>query len=169
MLRAVRNARATPALAATVITHRTGGGHRTGRAEVDHNARTWSLVEGSTAFSYCPDRGWVIDSVTGTEKLPRDRDDWLPQGLLPFFPLALPIWGGDGDDFQVQRAELRHGQVTLGFAHMEDPKFTGTAVIDTRLDLVTEFTTSPERVSVTDIRLVGGLPTPNDFLGTGPP
>lgn len=168
VMKAVRNARAQPALTATVTTQGYNGEKRTGRADVDYNARRWSLIEGNAAFSYTPDQGWTIGSATGTEMPPRDRDDWLPQGLLPFFPLALPIWGGDGDDFQVESAEPSDGRVTLTFAHTEDPGFRGTAVIDTRRGIVMEFTTPAGSVVITDIRVAGEIPTEGDTLGRRP-
>ena len=156
ILAAVRSSRLQPPCAGTVHLEERAGGSRAVQVEVHYGDMTWTFTDGQDTYSFTPSGGGTIQGATGdVQQIPRDRDDYLPEEILPFFPLAMPIWGGMQDDFRVVQAEADATGVRLSLVHVEDPRFTGSAYVDTGYGVVTEFET-PARRSV--VRDLGRLP-----------
>lgn len=151
ILTAVRNARLHPALTASVDIVSPAGERTTGTAVVSHRERTWKYTDSLGTITFTPEDGARVESRAGTEVIPRDRDDWLPEGIAPFFPLAMPFWGGVSDNFRVVNADAGDGGVRLSLVHLEDPKFTGSAFVNTRYGVVTEFETPAHKLFVRDL------------------
>lgn len=117
---------------------------------------TWKFSDGLNTYSFTPSGGGRIESRTGdSQRIPRERDDYLPEEFAPFFPLSMPIWGGMQDNFRVVGAEAQAGGVRLSLVHVEDPSFTGSAFVDTEYGVVTEFETPAQSFVVRDL---GRLP-----------
>ena len=117
---------------------------------------TWKFTDGLTTYSFTLSHGRRIESRAGnSQRIPRERDDYLPAEIAPFFPLSMPIWGGMQDDFRVVGAEAEAGGVRLSLAYVGDPGFTGTAFVGTEYGVVTEFSTPAQSLSVRDL---GRLP-----------
>lgn len=151
VLAAVRRARLVPALSASVDIVGPSGDRTTGTATVSYSDRTWTYSDSYGTTTFTPEEGTRVESRAGTEVIPRDRDDWLPEGIAPFFPLSMPIWGGKADNFRVVNAEAGDGGVRLSLAHVEDPNFTGSAFVDTSFGVVTEFETPAQKLFVRDL------------------
>lgn len=156
VLTAVRNSRLRPPCAGSVHIEDRAGGSWAAQAEVHYGDMTWKFTDGSNSYSFTPSAGGAIESGPGNvRRIPRDRDDYLPEEIVPFFPLSMPIWGGMQDDFRVVGAEADATGVRLALVHMEDPGFTGSAYVDTEYGVVTEFETPALRLVVRDL---GRLP-----------
>ena len=156
ILSAVRSARLRPPCAGSVLIEDRAGGSRSAQAEVHYGDMTWKFTDGLNTYSFTPSGGSRIESHTGdTQRIPRDRDDYLPEEIVPFFPLSMPIWGGMQDNFRVVGAEADATGVRLSLVHMEDPSFTGSAFVDTEYGVVTEFETPAQKLVVRDL---GRLP-----------
>ena len=156
VLASVRSSRLRPPCAGSVNIEDPSGGSRTFQAEVHHGEMTWSFTDGAITHSFTPSGGGTVQSRAGdVQRIPRDRDDYLPEEILPFFPLSMPIWGGMQDNFRVVGAEAGATGVRLSLVHMEDPSFTGTAFVDTEYGVVTEFVTPAQKLVVRDL---GRLP-----------
>ena len=156
LLAAVRSSRLRPPCTGTVYIKDRSGGSRSAQAEVHHGDMTWKFTDGLITHSFTPSRGGRIESRAGTsQRIPRERDDYLPEEIAPFFPLSMPIWGGMQDNFRVVGAEALAGGVRLALAHVDDPSFTGTAFVDTGYGVVTEFSTPAQSLSIRDL---GRLP-----------
>lgn len=156
ILAAVRSSRLQPPCAGSVHLEDRAGGSRSAQAEVHHGDMTWTFTDGHDTHSFTPSVGGTIESAAGdVRQLPRERDDYLPEEILPFFPLAMPIWGGMQDDFRVVGAEADAAGVRVSLVHVEDPGFTGSAYVDTGYGVVTEFETPARRFVVRDL---GRLP-----------
>ncbi len=156
ILAAVRSSRLRPPCAGSVHIEDRAGGSRSAQAEVHYGDMTWSFTDGLNAYSFTPSGGGTIQSRAGdVQRIPRDRDDYLPEEIVPFFPLSMPIWGGMQDNFRVVGAEADATGVRLSLVHMEDPSFTGSAFVDTEYGVVTEFETPAQRFVVRDL---GRLP-----------
>ena len=156
ILAAVRSSRLRPPCAGHVHIEDRSGGGRSVQAEVHYGDMTWKFTDGLTTYSFTPDSGGRIESRTGdSRRIPRERDDYLPEEIAPFFPLSMPIWGGMQDNFRVVGAEPAATGVRLSLVHMEDPSFTGSAFVDTEYGVVTEFETPAQRLF---LRGLGRLP-----------
>jgi hypothetical protein len=152
IISSIRDARSRPAVLATVETTEEGGRRSVAKAQVDFNARVWSLTEGNGGYAFHPDNGWSISSDGDVETVPRERDDWIPEGMLLFFPLSLRIWGGKLDDWRVIDAEATEGEARLSFQHKEDTELFGQATIDLRWGIATDYTTPWERTTLQDVK-----------------
>lgn len=158
ILAAVRSSRLRPPCAGSVDIEDQSGGSRSAQAEVHYGDMAWKFTDGSNTYSFTPADGGKVESSTGnTQRVPRERDDYLPEEIAPFFPLSMPIWGGMQDNFRVVDAEADSGGVRLSLVHVDDPSFTGSAFVDTEYGVVTEFETPGQRLSVRDL---GRLPRP---------
>ena len=132
------------------------GGSRSARAEVHYGDMTWKFTNGLNTYSFTLSHGRRIESRAGnSQRIPRERDDYLPAEIAPSFPLSMPILGGMQDDFRVVGAEAEAGGVRLSLAYVGDPSFTGTAFVGTEYGVVTEFSTPAQSLSVRDL---GRLP-----------
>jgi hypothetical protein len=152
IISSIRDARSRPAVLATVETTDEGGRRSVAKAQVNFNDRIWSLSVGNVEYAFRPDNGWSIGSDGDVENVPRERDDWMPEGMLHFFPLSLRIWGGQMDDWRVIDAEATEGEVQLSFQHKDDPELFGHATIDFRWGIATDFTTPWERTTLQDVK-----------------
>ena len=156
VLAAVRNSRLQPPCAGTVRIHDRSGGSRVVSAEVHFGDMTWKFTDDRKTYSFTPsDGGRIEHHAGGTERIPRERDDYLPEEIVPFFPLSMRIWGGVQDNYRVVGAEANDLGVRLSLAHVEDPGFTGSAFVDTEYGVVTEYETPAQRFVVRDL---GRLP-----------
>lgn len=157
ILAAVRSSRLRPPCAGSVHIEDQSGASTSAQAEVHYGDMAWKFTEGSRTYSFTPADGGKVESSTGnTQRIPRERDDYLPEEIAPFFPLSMPIWGGIQDNFRVVGAEAKSGGVHLSLVHTEDPRFTGSAFVDTEYGVVIEFETPARRLSVRDlVRLPG--------------
>lgn len=125
VLASVRSSRLRPPCTGVVHIEDSAGGSRSAQAEVHYGDMTWKLMDDRGTYSFTPSRGGMIeDHASGIERIPRERDDYLPEGITPFFPLSAPIWGGLQDDFRVTGARAVDGGVRLSLVHVEDPGFT---------------------------------------------
>lgn len=109
-------------------------------------------------WSFTPARGGRIEYSTGeVEQAPRDRDDYLPPEVALFFPLSMRIWGGIPDDFRVAGAEVEREGVRLALVSIEDLRFTGSAFVNTKYGVVTEYVTPARTFHVRDLSWLPGL------------
>jgi len=152
IISSLRDTRTRPAVLATVETTGRDGRRSVAKALVNFNDRIWSLTEENVEYAFHPETGWTISSDGEAETVPRERDDWMPEGMLLFFPLSLRIWGGKMDDWRVTAAEMTEGEVHLSFRHKEDTDFCGQATIDLQWGIATEFTTPWERTTLQAIK-----------------
>jgi hypothetical protein len=152
IISSIRDTRTRPAVLATVEITDEGGRRSVAKAIVNFNARIWSLTEENVEYAFHPEVGWTISSDGDVETVPRERDDWMPEGMVMFFPLSLRIWGGQMDSWRVIDAEVAGGEVHLSFQHKEDTEFFGRATIDLQWGVVTEFTTPWERTTLQDVK-----------------
>ena len=153
IISAVRDARTRPAVIATVENTRSGGDRIVAKAQVNFNDRIWSLTDENGASAFHPESGWTISHSDGAvENVPRERDDWMPPEMLLFFPLSLPIWGGQMDNWRVIDAEVSGGDAHLSFQHKDDTAFFGQATIDLQWGVAMEFTLPWERTTLQDIK-----------------
>ncbi|MCU1561871.1 MAG: hypothetical protein JWN05_250 [Arthrobacter sp.] len=58
------------------------------------------------------------------------------------------IWGGIPDNFRVAGAEVEGEGVRLALVALEDPRFTGSAFVNTKFGVMTEYVTPAQRFSV---------------------
>ncbi|SDL30597.1 hypothetical protein SAMN04487913_10829 [Arthrobacter sp. ok362] len=153
ILTAVRNSLMQRRLGATVdVVDMEGGDRRSAEVIVSYSYRTWSVTDENKLWSFTPARGGRIEYSTGeVEQAPRDRDDYLPPEIALFFPLSMRIWGGIPDDFRVAGAEVEGEGVRLALIALEDPRFTGSAFVDTKYGVMTEYETPARRFSVRDL------------------
>jgi hypothetical protein len=152
ILSSIRDARTRPAVLATVETTHSGGRRNVVKAHMNFNDRIWSLTEQDVEYAFNPENGWTIVSDGEVDAVPRARDDWMPEGMVMFFPLALPIWGGQMDDWRVNGAEVTEGHAHLSFQHKDDLELLGHATIDLHWGIATEFTLPGERTTLQDIK-----------------
>jgi hypothetical protein len=153
IISAVRDARFGPAVMATVVTTRSGVRRSVETARVSFGDRIWSLTDENGASAFHPESGWTISHSDGAvENVPRERDDWIPPGLLLFFPLSLPIWGEQMDSWRVIDAEVSGGDAHLRFQHKDETELFGQATIDLQWGIATEFTMPWERTTLQDIK-----------------
>ncbi|MCZ2403437.1 hypothetical protein IV498_09640 [Paenarthrobacter sp. Z7-10] len=152
IISSIRDARTRPAVVATVETTHDGGRRSVAKAWVDFNDRIWSLTEENVESAFHPESGWTISSDGVVETVPRERDDWMPEGMRMFFPLSLRIWGGRMDDWRVIDAEVKEGDAHLSFQHKEEADLFGQATIDLRWGIATEFTMPWERTKLEGIK-----------------
>lgn len=156
ILAAVRSSRLRPACAGSVHIESRSGDSRSVEVEVHFGDMTWKFSDGVSTYSFSPSGGGRIENLTGdTQSIPRERDDYLPEEIVPFFPLSMPIWGGMQDNFRVVGAETQAGGVRLSLVDVEDSSFTGSAFVDTDYGVVTEFETPSQKLVVRDL---GRLP-----------
>jgi hypothetical protein len=153
IISAVRDARTRPAVIATVENTRSGGDRIVAKAQVNFNDRIWSLTDENGASAFHPESGWTISHSDGAvENVPRERDDWMPPEMLLFFPLSLPIWGGQMDSWRVIDAEVSGGEAHLRFQHKDHAELFGQATIDLQWGVAMEFTLPWERTTLQDIK-----------------
>ena len=153
ILTAVRNSLMQRRLGATVDQVDTDGGARqSAEVMVSYSDRTWTVTDENKTWSFTPARGGRIEYSTGeVEQAPRDRDDYLPPEVALFFPLSMRIWGGTPDDFRVAGAEVEGEGVRLALVSIEDPRFTGTAFVNTKYGVMTEYVTPARTFHVRDL------------------
>lgn len=156
VLGAVRSSRLRPPVAGSIHIEDRSGASRSAQAEVHYGDMTWTFTDGGDTYSFTPAGGGTVRNNSGdVQRLPRDRDDYLPEQITPFFPLSMPIRGAMQDNFRVVRADADAGGVRLSLVHVEDPTFTGSAFVDTDYGVVTEFVTPAQKLYVRDL---GTLP-----------
>lgn len=148
----VRDAPTRLPFSATVETFDGQGRGLAAHAEVNFNMRTWRLREDGTEISFSPETGWTIRDSGTTELVPRERDDWLPQGLGVFFPLSLPIWGGVLDSWKVVDVQLISGVARLELDHLEYPDVHGHVSIDMKWGIAIEFVVPGQSILVGDLK-----------------
>ncbi|MFE5839173.1 hypothetical protein [Arthrobacter sp. NPDC056493] len=148
IISAVRDARTRPPVVATVETTDSGGRRSVAKAHMNFNDRIWSLTDENGASEFHPESGWTISG----ESVPRERDDWIPPGMRLFFPLSLPIWGGQMDNWRVTDAEVSGEDVHLSFQHKDDAALFGQATIDLQWGIATEFRVPWERMTLQDVK-----------------
>jgi hypothetical protein len=152
VLTAVRNSFMQRRLGATVDQVDAGGARQSAEVMVSHSDRTWTITDENKTWSFTPAHGGRIEYGTGeVEQAPRDRDDYLPPEVALFFPLSMRIWGGTADDFRVAGAEADGEGVRLALVSIEDPRFTGSAFVNTKYGVVTEYETPARRYSLRDL------------------
>ena len=153
VLTAVRNSLKQRGLGATVDQVDAGGGARqSAEVMVSYSDRTWTVTDENKTWSFTPARGARIEYSTGeVEQAPRDRDDYLPPEVALFFPLSMRIWGGIPDDFRVAGAEMEGEGVRLALVSIEDPRFSGSAFVNTRYGVITEYVTPARTFHVRDL------------------
>lgn len=157
VLTAVRNSLMQRRLGATVDQVDTDSGARqSAEVMVNYSDRTWTVTDEDKTWSFTPARGGRIEYGTGeVEQAPRDRDDYLPPEVALFFPLSMRIWGGIPDDFRVAGAEVEDEGVRLALVSIEDPRFNGSAFVNTKYGVMTEYVTPARTFHVRDL---GRLP-----------
>lgn len=153
ILTAVRNSSMQRRLGATVDQVDTDGGARhSAEVMVSYSDRTWTVTDENKSWSFTPARGGRIEYSTGeVEQAPRDRDDYLPPEIALFFPLSMRIWGGIADDFRVTGAEAEGEGVRLALVALKNPRFSGSAFVNTKYGVMTEYVTPAQRSSVRDL------------------
>lgn len=153
ILAAARNSLMQRRLGATVDQVDTDGEARqSAEVMVSHSDRTWTVIDESKTSSFTPARGGRVEYSTGeVEQAPRDRDDYLPPEVALFFPLSMRIWGGVADDFRVTGAEVEGEGVRLALVSIEDPRFTGSAFVNTKYGVMTEYVTPARTFHVRDL------------------
>ena len=153
ILTAVRNSLMQRRLGANVDQVDTDGGARhSAEVMVSYSDRTWTVIDESKTWSFTPARGGRIEYGTReVEQAPRDRDDYLPPEVALFFPLSMRIWGGIPDDFRVTEAEVEGEGVRLALVSVEDPRLTGSALVNTKYGVMTEFVTPARTFHVRDL------------------
>lgn len=155
-LAAIRTARSRPTFAATVATLDGNGQWVPGHAVVNYSERTWRFRDAEGSCSYTPKGGWTTVTDGKPKRLARDRDGWVPEGLELLFPLELPMWGGETDEWRIVDAIARGEQVHLSLQHMGDPGLGAKATVSMEWGVVTEFITPWSEVVLRDIRLWHG-------------
>jgi hypothetical protein len=157
ILTAVRNSSMQRRLGATVEqVNLEDGTTRSAEVMVSYNDRIWTVTDEDKTWSFTPARGGRIEYTTGKiEQRPRERDDYLPPEIALFFPLSMRVWGGIPDDFRVAGAEVEGDGVRLALVSLEDPRFTGSAFVNTKYGVMTEYVT-PARTF--HVRNLGWLP-----------
>lgn len=153
ILTAVRNSSMQRRLGATVEQVDNDGGARySAEVMVSHSDRIWTVTDEHKVWSFTPAEGGRIEYNTGeVEQAPRDRDDYLPPEVALFFPLSMRIWGGMSDDFRVAGAEVEGEGVRLALVSTEDPRFTGSAFVNTKFGVMTEYETPARTFHVRDL------------------
>lgn len=153
ILTAVRNSIMQRGLGATVDqVDADGAALQSAEVTVSYGDRTWTVADGDKIWSFTPARGGRIEYSTGeVEQTPRDRDDYLPPEVALFFPLSMRIWGGTQDDFRVAGAEAESEGVRLALVSTEDPRFTGSAFVNTKYGVMTEYVTPARTFLVRDL------------------
>ena len=153
ILTATRNTLMQRRLGATVEQVDTDGGdRRSAEVMVSHSDMTWTVTDENKTWSFTPARGGRIEYATGeVEQTPRERDDYLPEEVALFFPLSMRIWGGIPDDFKVAGAAAEDEGVRLALVAIEDPRFTGTAFVNTKYGVMTEYVTPARTFHVRDL------------------
>ncbi|MDQ0820732.1 hypothetical protein QFZ79_003104 [Arthrobacter sp. V4I6] len=117
-----------------------------------YSDRIWTVTDDHKTWLFTPARGGRIYYRNGKiEETPRDRDDYLPPEIALFFPLSMRIWGGIPDDHRVAGAEAEGEGVRLALAAIEDPRFTGSAFVNTKYGVMTEYVTSGRTFTVRDL------------------
>jgi hypothetical protein len=141
-------------LGATVDQVDAGGARQSAEVMVSHSDGTWTVTDENKTWSFTPARGSRVEyGGTGeVEQAPRDRDDYLPPEIALFFPLSMRIWGGTADDFRVAGAEADGEGVRLALVSVEDPSFTGSAFVNTKYGVMTEYVTPARTFHVRDLR-----------------
>lgn len=154
ILTAVRNSLMQRRLGATVVQMDTDGGARqSAEVMVSHADRIWTVTDENKKWSFTPSTGGRIEYASGkVEQAPRDRDDYLPPEIALFFPLSMRIWGGIADDFRVAGAEAEGEGVRLALVSTEDPRFPGSAFVNTKYGVMTEYVTPARTFLVRDLR-----------------
>jgi hypothetical protein len=61
------------------------------------------------------------------------------------------IWGGIPDDFRVAGAEVEREGVRLALVSIGDPRFTGSAFVNTKYGVMTEYVTPARTFHVRDL------------------
>jgi hypothetical protein len=106
------------------------------------------------------DRIWTVTPTSGgrieyrngkVEEAPRDRDDYLPPEVALFYPLSMRIWGGIPDNYRVTGAQTEDEGVRLALAAIEDPHETGSAFVNTKYGVMTEYLTPARTYTVRDL------------------
>lgn len=132
------------------------GDRRSAEVMVSYADRSWTVSDDRKAWTFTPENGGRIEYLDGrVEEVPRDRNDYLPPEIALFYPLSMRIWDGTADDFRVTGAQREDGGVRLTLANREDPRFTGSAFVNTRFGVMTEYETPAHRFTVRDL---SGLP-----------
>lgn len=128
------------------------GATRSAEVMVSYNDRVWTVTDEHKTWTFTPSTGGRIEYITGkVEQRPRDGDDYLPPEIALFFPLSMRIWGGIPDDFRVAGAEAEGEGVRLALVALKDPRFTGSAFVNTKFGVMTEYVTPAQRFSVSDL------------------
>jgi hypothetical protein len=153
ILTAVRNSSMQRRLGATVDqVNLEDGATRSSEVMVSYSDRIWTVTDENKTWTFTPSTGGRIEYSTGkVEQRPRSRDDYLPPEIALFFPLSMRIWGGIPDDFRVAGAEVEGEGVRLALVSIEDPRFTGSAFVNTKYGVMTEYETPAQRFSVRDL------------------
>lgn len=157
VLTAVRNSLMQRRLAATVDQVDAGCARQSAEVMVSHSDGTWTVTDENKTWSFTPERGSRIEYGAGeVEQAPRDRDDYLPPEVALFFPLSMRIWGGMADDFRVAGAESDGEGVRLALVSIEDPRFTGSAFVNTKYGVMTEYVMPARTFHVRDLNWLPG-------------
>ena len=128
------------------------GARRSAEVMVSYNDRIWTVTDEYKTWSFTPARGSRIEYRNGkVEEAPRDRDDYLPPEVALFYPLSMRIWGGIADDFRVTKAEAEDEGVRLALVALEDPRFAGSAFVNTKYGVMTEYLTPARTFHVRDL------------------
>ena len=153
ILTAVRNSLMQRRLGATVDqVNLEDGATRSAEVMVSYNDRIWTVTDENKKWSFTPSTGGRIEYATGkVEQTPRDRDDYLPPEIALFFPLSMRIWGGLSDDFRVAGAAAEDEGVRLALVSIEDSRFTGSAFVNTKYGVMTEYVTPARTFHVRDL------------------
>ncbi|MFF2844365.1 hypothetical protein [Paenarthrobacter sp. NPDC057981] len=124
-----------------------GGGH-VERYAISANPRgfTWSatrLSDGSTQ-SFDP-RTLTLDTDAGQrvmsiEQIPRS----FPESVQLAFPLSLPIWGRDMDNYHPMAMEVKGADTTLLLRHRADPTIFGSFTFETESGIAKSYFTPSE-------------------------
>ena len=153
ILTAVRNSPMQRGVGATVDQMDTDGGARhSAEVMVSYSDRIWTVTDEIKSWSFTPARGGRIEYSTGeVEQASRERDDYFPPEIALFFPLSMRVWGGIADDFRVTGAEAQDGGVRLALVSIEDPRFSGSAFVNTKYGVMTEYVTPARTFHVRDL------------------
>lgn len=116
----------------------------------DPAAKTWTVRDDDDNYmSFDPERGLTVvrDGVVERTETPVDaqrhrRPGWVFQGAWFAFPINLPIWGRQADNWKIVSATRDGNVITLGLRPLESEyvgKTEGSLTIDTMRRVVTAF------------------------------
>jgi hypothetical protein len=128
------------------------GERQSAEVMVSYADRIWTVTDDRKTWTFTPTSGGRIEYRNGkVEEAPRDRDDYLPPEVALFYPLSMRIWGGIPDNYRVTGAQTEDEGVRLALAAIEDPHETGSAFVNTKYGVMTEYLTPARTYTVRDL------------------